>query len=449
MIKPKCNHDKSEVTTIAKRLFTLTLDNSDTNSDGAYPKLDSLSGVDENGLDTQIITPAAELILLSDGQYNTVGTGEPSSQKRPPDGANQPGRNGKKQRPNKTPTNGSGSGTGDGNSQGNNKVPPPDGPRYPPPENPRGQMWECPFNKRDPDRYPDCKSIRMHRSVSDVTTHIERQHLVKEVTIEPGTQPNKVALYCPRCRDQFYGLGADGRLRDHLATCRILATIEQTGVFLPSELKELRLELRSGSNDVQKWYMIWKKCFPDTDLPASPYRDDFVSRSQAEHIFRSAFNSCFSSVFLTGDDIGSIISQALNGIYPGSSSTTAEPQDSISIPPQVQYQPAQPLSHQPDLLNLPQNIEQYSTSFADTNPFHQPHQLAASYDFALPNDLLSTGNEVSHFGPSIAPLHPHSGVSTHMPSQPQHYPSPSLPTTNQYPAEDDDDWEAFFITGTQ
>ncbi|KAG8355746.1 hypothetical protein FVEN_g6436 [Fusarium venenatum] len=450
LFKPKCNHSESGVTSIAKRLSTFTLDNSDSNSDGVYPTLHSPSSVDQNGFDTDIVTAAAKLTLLSNGQYNTVGTSEPSSQKRPPDGSHQPGRNGKKQRPNKSPNNGVGRDTGDGNNQGNSRAPQPDGPRYPQPNSPPSKMWECPLHKRDPDRYPICKSIRMHRGVSDVTTHLQRKHLVKEVKIGPGSnvQPRDVALYCPWCRDQFYGPGADGRLCIHLETCRSInpqATIEQTGVFLPSEFEELREDLRSGSDDVEKWNMIWKKCFPGAGLPASPYRDvgALVPRSQAELSFQSAFDSSsIASAFLTKDDIESIINQALNEIYPGSSSAAAEPQDSVAILPQVQNQPAQPLFHQPGLLIPPQNIERGSTYFTDTDPFHQPHQLDAGHDLAIPNNSLSIGNEASHFAPLMAsPLNTRSGVSDHMPSQ--HYASPSLPVTNQYFTQDEDGWEVF------
>ncbi|CZR46167.1 uncharacterized protein FPRO_11614 [Fusarium proliferatum ET1] len=159
-----------------------------------------------------------------------------------------------------------------------------DGPRFPWPENSADRKaFECPFYKAQPDRYRPCKGLRI-TSISYVTQHIARCHLLNHVTLdeqETGqstddnptlprttTDPDKIVFYCSRCRIEFHGLDADERWDSHKNTGCDAQSIAQTGVFLPKEFKKLKGAVAAVSGDHEKWEKIWITCFPRQSTPA-------------------------------------------------------------------------------------------------------------------------------------------------------------------------------------
>lgn len=200
--------------------------------------------------------------------------GETSVDKRPTGDAGKSGHRTKRRMQRR----GSKSGDDGEDDKGKEKLPPSDGLRYPPQGPTARKRFECPFHKHYPDWYYMCKGKCMPR-ISDVTNHLKRRHLLK-VAMDLGTdtQPQDIVDYCPRCRIEFRGFGAEGRLRDHLTQggrCQE-ANIGQTGVMLPSEFEKLKGELRSASNEVAEWFIIWRKCFLKTAAPSSPYVETTV-----------------------------------------------------------------------------------------------------------------------------------------------------------------------------
>ncbi|KAF5710540.1 ankyrin protein [Fusarium mundagurra] len=153
-----------------------------------------------------------------------------------------------------------------------------DGPRFPWPENSADRKnFECPFYKAQPDRYSPCEGHR-HSSISYVNQHIGRCHVLNHVTLadqETGqsaddnptllrttTDPDKIVHYCPRCRIEFHGHGANERCDSHkIAGCEA-QTIAQTGVLLPGEFVKLKSAVAAVSGDDEKWEKIWITCFP-------------------------------------------------------------------------------------------------------------------------------------------------------------------------------------------
>ncbi|KAG5801600.1 hypothetical protein H9Q74_013203 [Fusarium xylarioides] len=128
-----------------------------------------------------------------------------------------------------------------------------DGPRFPWPADRKN--FECPFYKAQPDRYSPCEGHR-HTSISYLNQHIGRCHVLNHVTLaehETGqsaddnptlprttTDPDKIVYYCPSCRIEFHGRGADERYDSHKITGCEAQTIAQTGVLLPGEFKKLK-----------------------------------------------------------------------------------------------------------------------------------------------------------------------------------------------------------------
>ncbi|KAH6949283.1 hypothetical protein DER45DRAFT_97091 [Fusarium avenaceum] len=388
LFKQKFPHD-SETTLSSKRSSSTPSDSSERSSNGkvvysdtGFPRIDG---------DHQVVTvdsePAIfgflnriaqrlklELDLESNDGHKTHG----SSQKRHADNPNQ-GSEEKKQKQGqgsrKTGGGGGGGGGGGKKNGGGNGGKQPDGHRYPAPpphSGPQKKPLACPFHKLDPVRYDCCSSVRPKRP-SDVSQHIMRCHLLRDVKLktanaehadnaEPAdnTEPaddvelvgnakaeQDVALYCPKCRMEFFGLTAEANLRQHLP-CQTPhpATIEQTGMLLPAEFVKLSAARKKATGDIDKWNAMWKMCFPNKPVPKSPYFalpgqeavvetltvlpevevETLAPRSQGGEIIRRVLHDCLSHLFLTEDEIDTIVNQALNGIYPGSSG--AEPQTS-------------------------------------------------------------------------------------------------------------------------
>ncbi|KAH7242209.1 hypothetical protein BKA59DRAFT_557125 [Fusarium tricinctum] len=228
--------------------------------------------------------------------------GESSVEKRPMGDTGESGHRKKRQLQRR----GTDAGDKGEDTKGKGRLPPPDGPRYPPQGPTSRKRFECPFHKHYPDWYYMCKGKCVPR-ISDVTNHLKRRHLLLKVAMDMGadTQPQDIVDYCPRCRVEFHGFGAEGRLRDHLTQgnrCQE-TNIGQTGVMLPSEFEELKRELRSASDEVAKWLVIWRKCFLQTAPPSSPYVETTVPQTHTSGL--SSMNYA-----MAGDNIGSFATQS-------------------------------------------------------------------------------------------------------------------------------------------
>nr|RBQ92086.1 hypothetical protein FVER53263_07592 [Fusarium verticillioides] len=241
---------------------------------------------------------------ISPGDHYRAAAGGSSSHKRPPGSPGKSGSNSKKPRKeNKQPAdkaqngaNGDGAGDDDDkdhsdtdsdndeDAEGDSSR---DGPRYPlPTGSPERKTIACPFHKYHPARYCKCKGLRI-TSISYVIQHIGRGHVLKEVrmdvqettfpTDDSPTRPertpdhNKIVYYCPTCRYEFHGRGADIRCERHTdAGCKI-KSIADTGVLLPAEFKKLKDEVTAASAS-DKWDKIWKTLYPGIPTP-TPYNE--------------------------------------------------------------------------------------------------------------------------------------------------------------------------------
>lgn len=244
------------------------------------------------------------------GDRYRAAAGGPSRQKRPPGSPGKSGTNSKKPRKeNKqsndkahNDTNGDGDGDGDGGGDGDGDEAQSDigsddndddegdssrdGPRFPQPQDsPDRKTFKCPFYKFDPARYHKCKGHHI-TSISYVTQHILRCHVLKQCTMDvqetaqststgdtssyplKTTDPDKIVFYCPTCRDEFRGRGADVRFEHHPA-CEA-KSIAQTGVLLPAEFDKLKKEVTATSGNDNKWDKIWTTLYPG-DLTATQY----------------------------------------------------------------------------------------------------------------------------------------------------------------------------------
>ncbi|KAL4723518.1 hypothetical protein ACLX1H_009153 [Fusarium chlamydosporum] len=393
LFKQKSPHD-SETPLASKRNSSTASDSSDSSSDGEVVYSDT--GCPRIGGDHQVVTVDSEPAILrflnriaqrltleldldsSDGHKTHA-----SSQKRHADNPDQGSREEKKQKQGQGSRNTGGGGgggkkNGGGNGGGSGGKQPPDGHRYPVPPPHSGPQkqppFACPFHKLDPVRYDCCSSVRLKRPC-DVSQHIKRCHLLRDFkqktasaehadNAEPADNvelvgnaeaEEEVALYCSKCRMEFFGTTAEANLRQHLPCQKPQpATIEQTGMLLPAEFVQLIAARNKASGDVPKWYAMWKACLPNKPVPKSPYFalpgqeavvekltilpevevETLPPRSQGGEIIRRALHDYPSHFFFTEDDIDAIVNQALNELYPGSSG--AEPQTSTDTRLEVQ-----------------------------------------------------------------------------------------------------------------
>lgn len=338
-----------------------------------------------------------------------------SSQKRHADNQNQGSREEKKQKQGQGPRNTrDGGGGGKKNGGGNGGKQPQDGHRYPVPPPHTGSQknppFACPFHKFDRIRYEGCSKVRLKR-LSDVSQHIERRHVLKEVKQKTANADNdaeaadnvefvgnagaeeQVTLYCPKCRMELFGTTAEANLRQHLpCRARQPTTIEQTGVLLPAEFDQLIAARTKASGDIPKWNAMWKTCFSNKPVPNSPYFvlpgqevvtvlpevqvETPVPRSQAGEIIRRALNDCPSHFIFIEGEIDTIVDQALNGIYPG------EPQTSTDTRLEVQQRqmPRRQLSQQ--------QISQQPFNGAVASTVFDPSAVPAAPQAHLPSHQL-------------------------------------------------------------
>ncbi|RBR26693.1 uncharacterized protein FIESC28_00476 [Fusarium coffeatum] len=404
LFNQKSSHN-SETHLASKRSSSTPSDSSDNSSHGGvvysdtgYPIIDEdhqVVTVDSEPAIWRSINRIAQRIKLeldldSNDGHKTHGC----SQKRHTDNPDQGSREEKKQKQGRGSRNTGGGGGGGGgkknggaNGGGSGGKQPPDGHRYPvPPPHSGPQFFACPFHKFDPVRYDCCSSVRLTR-LCDVSQHIGRRHLLRDVkqkTTNANAEPTDnvelvgnakaeeaVAFYCPKCRMEFFGTTAEANLRQHLP-CQTPqpATSEQTGMLLPAEFERLVEARNKATGDIPKWYAMWKACLPNKPPPKSPYFalpgqeavvetatvlpevevETLAPRSQGEEIIRRALQDCLSHFFLSEDVIDATVNHVLNGLYPGSSG--AEPQTSTDTRLEV------PQRQMPERQMFPQQISQ-------------------------------------------------------------------------------------------
>ncbi|KAM0354341.1 hypothetical protein ACHAPU_001385 [Fusarium lateritium] len=269
-------------------------------------------------------------------------------------------------------------------------------------------LFECPFYKHDPVRYEKCRGIRLSR-VSDVPGHIMRQHLLVEVRLQPGPEADEadennvenvsycnkakdIVFYCPRCRMEFFGPGADARRDSHLehGLCRT-ANIAQTGVLLPGEYKALKPLL--GSDDCAKWNRIWAQLFPLSVeiLPTSPYVETLVPRPQATLELRRVLGSYKAGLPLANEDMDYLVTSALDRIYTQFDGSSIGAPDPVSLPTETDSPFSAGVNH-----------------FPETKNGFYPQVFDA---------LWTTANEVTDLAHSNVAFNLTSGTSICMPSQ--------------------------------
>ncbi|EWZ00405.1 hypothetical protein FOYG_00277 [Fusarium oxysporum NRRL 32931] len=246
---------------------------------------------------------------------------------------------------------GPGGGGKKGKSKGIDGESPPDGYRYP--LSGTGQLTKffgCPFYITDPVRFHECSSHRLRRH-TDVSQHIERCHLLKQVTLETThseaageshsgketcTKPNLIKIYDSNCRQEFHGPTAEDKFKRHGAGKRCdWKTIEDTGMLLPQEYKSLIEERKRETEGlVAKWYAMWRVCFPCTGLrivPVSPYVQTIVPRERADQIVREGLQQVLNPM----ENHNLIANRIVNGLYPIEYATDSE------VLRAVQYQQGQ------------------------------------------------------------------------------------------------------------
>ncbi|KAH7254226.1 uncharacterized protein BKA55DRAFT_356252 [Fusarium redolens] len=243
---------------------------------------------------------APQKLGISTGDQHMAAMGGPSSQKRPPGSPGKSGSTSKKPRKeNRHPDDRAQSDT-DGDDEDDEGDPGRDGPRFPlPKSSPDRKSFVCPFYKNHPARYCKCKGLRI-TAISYVTQHIRRCHVLKQVTmdvqetaqsmdgnstyLEKTKDPDKIVFYCPTCRDEFRGRGADVRWDRHTG-CR-KQSIAQTGVLLPVEFEKLKEEVTATSGNYRKWEKIWTTLFPGTSIPTQYNEAETGDDTQPHTIIR-------------------------------------------------------------------------------------------------------------------------------------------------------------------
>ncbi|KAF5591728.1 ankyrin protein [Fusarium pseudocircinatum] len=468
LFKQKFPHDP-ETPLASKRSSTTPSDSSGSSGDGlgvysdtGYPSIDGdqqVVTVDSGPAILRFLDRIAQRLKLdldldsNDGQ-KTHG----SSQKRHANNPGQGSREEKKQKQGQGSRDAGGGGGGrKKNGGGNGGKLPPDGHRYPVPL-PHGDSqnkppFACPFQKFDPVRYDCCTKVRLKRP-SDVSQHIGRCHVLKDVKqktanaddAEPADNveivrnaeaEEEVAVYCPKCRMEFFSTSAEANLRQHLP-CQTSqpATIEHTGMLLPAEFVQLNAARTKASGDIPKWNAMWKICFPNKPVPKSPYfalpgqeavtvlpeveAETLVPRSKGGEIIRRALNDCPSHFFFTDEEVDSIVNQVLNDLYP--ESFGAEQQRNTDTPLEVQQR--QMLRRQVSQ----QQISQQPVNYAVTSTAFDPSAFPAAPQIYPPSHhLYQNPSAIAPFAPTprvVSQNVPAPGPQSNARTQKSHFGAP-------------------------
>lgn len=215
----------------------------------------------------------------------------------------------------------------------------------------------CPFQKRDPERYPLC-GIRYHGflTIAHVKQHLRRSH---------KRNPN----YCPRCKATFL---TEAQKNDHIVQAFSVPCQERVAALpegISPEMEEaLTRRVEQGSNLHAQWFSVWDLTFPGIPRPAS-CTFDFSSEthiqvlgltsyleSEGPRIVQSTLQSHGLFVWSASPEqldwppsdvetfTRGVLSQAFRQIYeswqgqrpqPGSANPPSDPslQDGLNLPP--------------------------------------------------------------------------------------------------------------------
>lgn len=116
----------------------------------------------------------------------------------------------------------------------------------------------CPFQKRDPERYPLC-GIRHsgYLTIAHVKQHLRRSH---------KRNPN----YCPRCKTTF---ATEAQKNDHILQAFSVPCQERVSALpegISPEMEDaLTRRVEQGSNLHDQWFSVWDMIFPGIPRPAS------------------------------------------------------------------------------------------------------------------------------------------------------------------------------------
>lgn len=116
----------------------------------------------------------------------------------------------------------------------------------------------CPFQKRDPERYPLC-GIRLsgYLTIGHVKQHLRRSH---------KRNPN----YCPRCKTTF---ATEAQKNDHIMQAFVVPCQENVSALpegISPEMEDaLTRRVEQGSNLHDQWFSVWDMIFPGIPRPAS------------------------------------------------------------------------------------------------------------------------------------------------------------------------------------
>ncbi|KAI1043800.1 hypothetical protein LB505_014260 [Fusarium chuoi] len=283
------------------------------------------AGVDEHGNQPPESMQTSMLSSTIDDKY--TGTGESSVQQSSPDAPNRKTKTRRRRTRKKRSQKGHGDKAGNGRDVEDRLTGIVDCLRYPQRVD-RPKAFPCPFHEFHPSRYHDCSSLRLRR-ISDVSQHIMRSHLLRDLVAEsrPSITPDKICVYCTWCRQEFRGPGAEKRLHDHSTVCQASkrpATIEETGVLVPKELNDLISELAMASGNITRWNTIWYKCFPKTPAPP-PSVEIAASQPEARRTLEQLLASSAANPWSTAEIRQSWIDKALSAIYSGSPFSDIEP----------------------------------------------------------------------------------------------------------------------------
>ncbi|KAF4954478.1 hypothetical protein FGADI_5257 [Fusarium gaditjirri] len=351
---------------------------------------------------SKLVPQTPQPVSPNSGQYKTHGTTSHQSQSNKSDKAGH-----KRESTGKGARDFGSSGGGKGGKGGGSDEPPPPpyGYRFPHPGDARPpKHLGCPFYITEPLRHHHCSNLRLSRP-SDVSQHIMRKHLLRDInlvlrrgtkstdTTEPEekmqqagtcTKPDGIRRYHATCRMEFYGPTAEENLQYHIDNVECCEMgIEETGVMLPAEFKNLTKERDAVSGTAAKWYAIWRLCYPAVfrttssvrTVPASPYIETTAPREQGEHVIRQAQRS------ISMGDRSLNLDQIINDIYLGSAQPDTEVQQIVQKERLRRQFELQEASRSSLISSLPQ---QYQISYPTTFPSIAPSTLSLQTQFGQP-----------------------------------------------------------------
>ncbi|ORY62087.1 uncharacterized protein BCR38DRAFT_303657, partial [Pseudomassariella vexata] len=124
----------------------------------------------------------------------------------------------------------------------------------------KGQLFACPFWKKDPRNYSDCftKDLKL---VKGVKQHLYRRH----------SNP----IRCPLCQHTFdTGDERDEHVREQ--SCFRCPRVTDDSIS-SDQVQRLGKRGPAGSTQEEQWFIVWRIVFPTLEPPASPYLNTDLS----------------------------------------------------------------------------------------------------------------------------------------------------------------------------